>query len=206
MPRKKPAAIIADEEITKPSGVGLPPPPPQQIEGESITFSLRAHPGDTVYRRYQLARHIGVSISSPFRRDLNLYDILLTKEEEGITGSERKAFIGVVRTLALNASIRAEVVPDRVDLVRYLRLAGKESLGHFVTNATTIRLFLIVDRAREHAGRIELAATQHTQAQTQAQRSSAAVGEVGVNGVVDRPFSIVHEIEQLDAEESDGAA
>jgi hypothetical protein len=129
------------------------------VDDDSITFSIRAHPGDTVAKRYQLARLIGVAVSSPFRRDLGLYDILLSQEEEAMTTRERASFIKTVRTLALNANIRSENVPDRTDLIRYLRMADKDSLSPLISNATTLRLFLIVDRAREHAGRIEAASS-----------------------------------------------
>jgi hypothetical protein len=130
-----------------------------RVDDDSITFSIRAHPGDTVAKRYTLARLIGVAVSSPFRRDLGLYDILLSQEEEAMTTRERKSFVEAVRTLALNAAIRSENVPDRADLIRYLKLAGKDALTPLVSNATTLRLFLIVDRAREHAGRIESASS-----------------------------------------------
>jgi hypothetical protein len=130
----------------------------QDADAESLTFSLRAHPGDTIARRYRLAQLLGVAVSSTFRRDLSLYDILLSREEETLTTRERKNFVEIVRTLALNAAIRSESVPDSGYLVRYLRLAGKDALCPLITNATALRLFLIVDRAREHAGRIEQAA------------------------------------------------
>jgi hypothetical protein len=133
-----------------------------QVDDDSITFSIRAHPGDTVAKRYSLARLIGVAVSSPFRRDLGLYDILLSQEEESLSTRERKVFVEVVRTLALNAAIRSENVPDRGDLIRYLRMAGKDALCPLISNATTQRLFLIVDRAREHAGRIEAASSSHS--------------------------------------------
>lgn len=156
-------------------------------EDDSFTFSLRAHPGDTIAKRYQLARLIGVAVSSPFRRDLALYDILLTREEETLSTRERKTFIEVVRTLALNAAIRSESIPDAGDLIRYLRLAGKDSLCPLIANATAIRLFLIVDRAREHAGRIETA----SQAQAEGRNGH------GLADLKDtRPGSVVEDVEE----------
>lgn len=135
----------------------------QAVDDDSITFSLRAHPGDTIARRYRLAQLLGVAVSSTFRRDLSLYDILLAREEETLTTRERKTFVEIVRTLALNAAIRTESIPDAGDLVRYLKLAGKDALCPLITNATALRLFLIVDRAREHAGRIETAVQEQAE-------------------------------------------
>jgi hypothetical protein len=121
----------------------------------SITFSLRGHRGDKITSLYQLAKCLDVAVTSVFRQNLALYDFLLLYEEENLTQKERRSFDEIVRVLGLSHLVRMEGTPDRRSLVEYVKLSGKEPLCPFIANSTNTRLFLIVDRAREHAARIE---------------------------------------------------
>lgn len=138
----------------------------QDLTDGSITFSLRAHAGDVIAKRYQTAKFLGIAVTSPFRHDLSLFDSLLSLEEKNLVSSERKIFSDLIRTIALSSMIRTEDPPDRQEIIRYLRMANKNALISFVANSTNVRLFLIVDRAREFACQMEIARTERVEGVT----------------------------------------
>jgi hypothetical protein len=120
----------------------------------SITMSLRGNRGDNIVSLYDLAKELGVAVTSIFRQNLLLYDHLLAREEENMSVQEKQKLGEIVHILALSHLVRIEGLPNKDTLVEHMLLSGKDVLAKFITNSTPVRLFLIVDRARAQAARI----------------------------------------------------
>lgn len=120
-----------------------------------VTFSITTLMGELPGQLYVMAKAMRVGVASVFRHNLSMYAALLDEEERtmALGSKEHVKYEQTVDTIALSHLCRVEGMPDRQSLCDHLTRANRRDLCDVINKSTTIRLLLIIDRARSLSAR-----------------------------------------------------